>query len=293
VLLGTRFISAVLITSALGAAGVTFRDALPPLPFLSAAPDAVPPQRSPAGERREASLSRAKTDAYRAAALPSPTDDPSPTAFDVIRIDPDGTSVFAGRGPAGAQLTILANGVPVTTVRVDPIGQWAIALEHHFDPGEYQFALAEAGKDGPLPHGQRVSLQLASAKPPPAAGGKATPMASVLPPAPITFVYDEANFTDKGRAQARLFAAFLRERGITVATLSGHADERGSDLYNVHLSQQRLDAVVRYLREAGFSGRLVLLPMGKREPFTGVDREGLTREEALGLDRRVELRKVQ
>ena len=112
-------------------------------------------------------------------------------------------------------------------------------------------------------------------------------------PAPITFVYDEASFTDKGRAQALLFAAFLRERGIAVATLSGHADERGSDLYNIYLSQQRLDAVAHYLREAGFSGKLVLLPMGKREPFAGADREHLPEEAAFALDRRVELKRAQ
>ena len=78
-----------------------------------------------------------------------------------------------------------------------------------------------------------------------------------------------------------------------MATLTGHADERGSDPYNLRLSQERLDAVVRYLREAGFTGKLVLIPMGKREPFAGAERGHLSEVEAFALDRRVELKRVQ
>jgi outer membrane protein OmpA-like peptidoglycan-associated protein len=225
---------------------------------------------------------------------PDRATDPLQAAFDVIRIDPEGTSVFAGRGPADTVFTILANGVTIATVRTNDEGQWAIALEHRFDPGEYQFALApKVGEGEPSPAGQRVSLQVVGAKKPPVAVVEKAAAQQASLPSPITFIYDEVNFTDKGRAQAAVFAAFLQERHMAVATLSGHADERGSDLYNFRLSQERLDAVVRYLREAGFSGKLVLIPRGKREPFPGADRRHLSNEEALALDRRVELRAAQ
>ena len=225
---------------------------------------------------------------------PNRAGDPSQATFDVIRIDPEGTSVFAGRGPAGSLLTILANGVAVATVRPNTEGQWAVAVEHRFDPGEYEFALApKTGEGRSSPSPQRVSLHLAGTKKPPVAvvEREAAPQASL--PSPITFIYDEANFTDAGRAQAAVFAAFLKERHVATATLTGHADERGSELYNIRLSQERLDAVVRYLREAGFSGKLVLIPMGKREPFAGAERRHLPEVEAFALDRRVELKRVQ
>jgi outer membrane protein OmpA-like peptidoglycan-associated protein len=220
--------------------------------------------------------------------------DPLQATFDVIRIDPEGTSVFAGRGPAGSLLTILANGVAIATVRANDQGQWAIAVEHHFDPGEYQFALVPKSGDGePSPFAQRVSLQLVGTRKPPAAVVEKATVQQASLPSPITFIYDEANFTDKGRTQAAAFAAFLRDRHIAAATLTGHADERGSDLYNLRLSQERLDSVVRYLREAGFSGKLVLIPMGKREPFAGAERGHISEVEAFALDRRVELKRAQ
>jgi outer membrane protein OmpA-like peptidoglycan-associated protein len=109
-------------------------------------------------------------------------------------------------------------------------------------------------------------------------------------PGPITFIYNEATFTDKGRMAAAALAQYLTMRQSVFATLSGHADERGSDQYNMALSQERLAAVADYLRAQGFAGRLQLIPKGKTEPYTGVDRHALPREDAFQLDRRVELR---
>ncbi len=85
-------------------------------------------------------------------------------------------------------------------------------------------------------------------------------------PAPITFPYDEATVTATGRKQAAALSDFLRQRKLDVVTLSGHADERGSDEYNMQLSRNRLESVARYLRDTGYAGKLVLLPKGKSEP---------------------------
>jgi outer membrane protein OmpA-like peptidoglycan-associated protein len=73
-------------------------------------------------------------------------------------------------------------------------------------------------------------------------------------------------------------------------TLSGHADERGSPDYNMELSRQRLDTILRLLRDGGYQGKIDLLPKGATEPFRGVDRTRYPREELMQLDRRVELR---
>jgi outer membrane protein OmpA-like peptidoglycan-associated protein len=56
------------------------------------------------------------------------------------------------------------------------------------------------------------------------------------------------------------------------------------------LSRERLEAVERYLHAGGFSGKLNLIPKGKSEPFTGVDRTKYAGEALYQLDRRVELR---
>ena len=42
--------------------------------------------------------------------------------FDVVRIDPDGASVFAGRAAAHTSVTVLANSEPIASARADANG---------------------------------------------------------------------------------------------------------------------------------------------------------------------------
>jgi outer membrane protein OmpA-like peptidoglycan-associated protein len=209
------------------------------------------------------------------------------STFDVVRIDPDGSSVFAGRAPANASVTVLANGKPVATAKANEDGQWAAVIDRQFAPGEYQLSLTAkpSGPGTPL-SGQSVRVAIASSARPAAADVKA---AAPLPPAPITFPYDEASITAAGRKQATALSEFLRQRKLDAVTLSGHADERGSDEYNMRLSRNRLESVARFLRDSGYAGKLVLVPKGRSEPVRSADRGKLSKEDALQLDRRVEL----
>ena len=109
-------------------------------------------------------------------------------------------------------------------------------------------------------------------------------------PIPVQFVYREATFTNQGKIAVRLLLRFLNARQPELATLSGHADERGSHEMNLALSRQRLEAVRRFLRAAGYTGKLILEPKGETEPFAGFDRDKLSPEARYQLDRRVELR---
>lgn len=112
-------------------------------------------------------------------------------------------------------------------------------------------------------------------------------------PVPMTFVYNEAALTAEGRRVSELLAEYLSLKHYSAVTLSGHADERGSPDYNMELSKQRLDTILRLLRDEGYKGKVELLPKGASEPFTGVDRSRYAREQLMQLDRRVELREVQ
>lgn len=109
-------------------------------------------------------------------------------------------------------------------------------------------------------------------------------------PVPITFVSGEARLTPNGTMAATLLAEYLRIVKPASITLSGHADARGPDGYNMRLSLRRLEAIQRYLRAAGYSGGLSLTPRGKRDPYQGIDRRRLTLNEMYQADRRVELR---
>ena len=108
-------------------------------------------------------------------------------------------------------------------------------------------------------------------------------------PVPVTFVFNEANLTGEGRKAAGLLLEYLRIKRFPKITLTGHADERGTDALNLALSAQRLQTVARFLREGGFDGRLELVPKGKTEPYSGVVRGDFSQEDLYQLDRRVEL----
>ena len=110
-----------------------------------------------------------------------------------------------------------------------------------------------------------------------------------LVPFPIKFVFREATFTPQGGEAAKLLLTYVKLKKFKTIALSGHADERGSERYNIDLSRQRLETVSRYLADGGFEGKVVLVPKGESEPFQGVDRHSYPLEDLYQLDRRVEL----
>jgi outer membrane protein OmpA-like peptidoglycan-associated protein len=142
----------------------------------------------------------------------------------------------------------------------------------------------------------------AAAAVPPAAPEVPDPSATAMPaptrhslaqsttvPVPVTFVFNEATLTGDGRRAASLLLEYLQLKHFPKVTLTGHADERGSDDLNLDLSRERLETVAHFLREGGFKGQLELIPKGKSEPYSGVERGDFSQEDLWQLDRRVEL----
>jgi outer membrane protein OmpA-like peptidoglycan-associated protein len=126
------------------------------------------------------------------------------------------------------------------------------------------------------------------------ATGVALPDPAQVPiPVPITFTTDDTELTPDGMRAAALLAEYLRLKRPEGISLSGHADARGPDGYNMDLSKRRLEAIEYYLRQAGYTGSLSLVPKGKSEPYLGVDRTRLSLNEVYQADRRVELRLTQ
>jgi peptidoglycan-associated lipoprotein len=100
----------------------------------------------------------------------------------------------------------------------------------------------------------------------------------------IHFDFDEADLRDDARA--RLVAELpilLANPGVTLR-ISGHADERGSDEYNLALGQRRAAAAKRYLTERGVAeGRIETVSYGEEQPVaSGGD------ESAYSANRRAE-----
>ena len=178
--------------------------------------------------------------------------------FDVVRIDP-GASVFAGQAPPNSEVAILADGKPVASAKADETGQWAAVTERRFAPGEVELSLRAKTREGRETAGQRVRVAIA---PPSRPESTLDAVAAREMPTPITFAYNEATFTREGRLAVARLAAFLIAQQAKTVSLTGHADERGTDTYNLELSRQRLATVAGYLRDRGYSGQLQLIRQG-------------------------------
>ncbi|MFQ5775335.1 MAG: SPOR domain-containing protein [Kiloniellaceae bacterium] len=77
-----------------------------------------------------------------AAAAPAETE-PSGTepSVDVVRIDPDGAAVIAGRAAPGSELIVLHNGTPIGTAIADAFGEWVFIPDAPLPPGAHEFGL--------------------------------------------------------------------------------------------------------------------------------------------------------
>ncbi len=294
-----------------------------------------------------------------------------PAKFDVARIDPDGTSVFAGRTAPHATVTVLGDGRAVGTTQADEHGEWTMAVDHKFasDDPELAIVTKRPSQSKSPPEKQREVAGLAPKQDVPAraesnqgtpaadSGSRSSPRArhtaktvtsnllknleemvktartaarqqpaiepdaplpaqasdvapvtiaaidtspTVSParssppvrktiPVPITFVFNESTLTEDGRKAASLLLEYLKIKRFPKVSLTGHADERGTDELNMALSRERLATVKRFLRASGFEGELELVPKGESEPFAGVERGEYEREDLYQLDRRVEL----
>ena len=274
-------------------------------------------------------------------------------AFDIARIDPNGTSVFAGRAEPNSAVTITADGKELGTAQADENGEWTFTTDEKIANPDAKLALFKAPpgtaarvadtaasapdvrpQTPPVPTAKsaeavtsnmiknlegmvaearteesKQAVAAATAPPPPAAGQVAEPgtvksatappqqaaiaaqprIEATAVPVPVTFVFNEANLTGEGRKAAGLLLEYLQIKRFPKITLTGHADERGTDALNLALSAQRLQTVARFLREGGFNGRLELVPKGKTEPYSGVVRGDFSQEDLYQLDRRVEL----
>ena len=122
------------------------------------------------------------------------------------------------------------------------------------------------------------------APPPPAAPGAVTPP----PPPPaatggseaattarlagelrnvIHFDYDQDAIKDEDRPILDAKAAIMRANPSVRIRISGHADERGSDEYNLVLGNKRALAAKRYLEGKGIDGsRIEVASFGEERP---------------------------
>jgi peptidoglycan-associated lipoprotein len=103
---------------------------------------------------------------------------------------------------------------------------------------------------------------------------------------PVFFGFDSADLSEQAILTLESNSTWLlRPENVGLRfVLEGHADERGSEEYNLALGDKRAQAVFEYLVEKGVAdSRMTTVSLGEERPF---DRSAT--EEAYSLNRRVE-----
>ncbi len=73
---------------------------------------------------------------------------PVPPSFDIVRIEPDGSAVIAGRAAPGARVTILDGGKPLGEVTADQRGEWVLLPGDALPPGGRDLTVEATLPDG-------------------------------------------------------------------------------------------------------------------------------------------------
>ena len=75
---------------------------------------------------------------------PPPKSADGAPAFDIARIDPNGTSVFAGRAEPNSAVTITADGKEIGTAQADENGEWTFTTDEKIANPDAKLALFKA-----------------------------------------------------------------------------------------------------------------------------------------------------
>lgn len=95
------------------------------------------------------------------AATPAPASAPVDAAkvptFDVLRVEPDGSAVIAGKAVPGSRLEIVNNGQVIAQTTVEGSGDFVAVLDNPLKPGDHEIVLRSTGKDGATVQSQETA----------------------------------------------------------------------------------------------------------------------------------------
>ena len=99
----------------------------------------------------------------------------------------------------------------------------------------------------------------------------------------VYFEFDRSSLTPAAQENLKSKAAYLEEHPDAKVVIEGHADERGTNEYNLALGDRRAESAKRFLASMGIdAGRMATISYGEERP---VDPEH--NEEAWAKNRRV------
>jgi hypothetical protein len=100
---------------------------------------------------REASAPVSNPASSGTGASSAPVVDPNIPVFDVVRINPSGTAVIAGRAAPGASVRVLGNEALLGEAMADQSGAWAFVTDKPLPPGDLSLSLEARQKPADKP----------------------------------------------------------------------------------------------------------------------------------------------
>jgi len=79
---------------------------------------------------------------------PAPAAPSGAPSFDVVRVNPQGEAVIAGRASPGAEVRVLDGDREIGRVTADRNGEWVLVPKEPLPPGSHQLTLSARDKDG-------------------------------------------------------------------------------------------------------------------------------------------------
>lgn len=120
--------------------------------------------------------------ARQEAQAPEPHQDIVPPSFDIVRINPSGDAVIAGRATPKAEVVLLDNGKEIGRVTADQRGEWVYVPDEPIPPGPRELTLRAINPDGSVGEAAGPVVLLV----PPRDGGSGPALAvKVTPSGPV------------------------------------------------------------------------------------------------------------
>ena len=109
----------------------------------------------------------------------------------------------------------------------------------------------------------------------------------------VYFAFDKSNLVDYYRNQMDSVVSVLMQNPGYSVEVQGHTDSKGSDDYNVKLSQRRADEAASFLESKGVAKeRVVTKAFGKSVPLVPNEKDGKDDPEGRAQNRRVEFKLI-
>jgi nucleoid-associated protein YgaU len=148
---------------------------------------------------------------------------PTPPSFDIVRVNPQGNTVIAGRAAPGAEVIVQQNGQEIGRAKADQQGQFVVLPDKPIAPGTQELTLsARTGDQGAVSAAAPVIVVVPAAAP--ASAAPATPLVVLTPPNAAPRVLQAPVPTDGAPARKGLALGTVDYDAAGAIRFSGTAD---------------------------------------------------------------------